>query len=212
MTSFTKKAQDLFLQGVRQFTEFGAKASEVADQLFQTLVSLGVESPDDLKVGVAKNKGKTAILSVEFLGRLQETICRQKFPKQGFIMAYMKKDDPRLTGEGEGNLAMTPDNCRYWQDQKGTAMKDFRNAMKTRFNRAKSVKQGGARVASLPHERLLKAITEAEKARKAAQTSNKFKYDLKICGTDTESELNLWLAEGRAIAARLEQTKPLISE
>ena len=70
MTSFTKKAQDLFLQGVRQFTEFGAKASEVADQLFQTLVSLGVESPDDLKVGVAKNKGKTAILSVEFLSKL----------------------------------------------------------------------------------------------------------------------------------------------
>ena len=212
MTSFTKKVQDQFLQGVRQFTEFGAKASEVADQLFQTLVNLGVESPDDLKVGVAKNKGKTAILSVEFLGRLQETICRQKFPKQGFIMAYMKKDDPRLTGEGEGNLAMTPDNCRYWQDQKGTAMKDFRNAMKTRFNRAKSVKQGGARVASLPHERLLKAITEAEKSRKAAKTSNKFKYDLKICGMDIESELNLWLAEGRAIAARLEQTKTLISE
>ena len=212
MTSFTKKVQDQFLQGVRQFTEFGAKASEVADQLFQTLVGLGVESSEDLKVGVARNKGKAAILSLEFLGKLQDTICKQKFPKEGFIMAYMKKDDPRLTGEGEGNLAMTPENCKYWQDQKGTAMKDFRNAMKTRFNRAKAIKQGGARVASLPHERLTKAIADAEKARKAAQTSNKFKYDLKICGTDTESELNLWLAEGRAIVARLEQTKTLISE
>ena len=212
MTTFTKKAQDLFLQGVRQFTEFGAKASEVADQLFQTLVDLGLDSTEDLKVSVAKNKGKTAILSVEFLGRLQETICRRNSLKEGFIMAYMKKDDPRLTGEGEGKLALTPENCRYWQDQKGTAMKDFRNAMKTRFNKAKAIKQGGARVANPPHERLVKAIADAEKARKAAQTSNKFKYDLKICGTDIESELNIWLAEGRAIAARLEKTKTLISE
>ena len=77
-----QKAQDLFLQAVRQFTEFGAKASEVADQLFQTLVGLGLESTEDLKVSVAKNKGKTSKLSVEFLGRLQETICRQKFPKE----------------------------------------------------------------------------------------------------------------------------------
>jgi len=212
MSSFTKKAQDLFLQAVRQFTEFGAKASEVADQLFQTLLDLGLESTEDLKVSVAKNKGKTAILSVEFLGRLQETICRQKFPKEGFIMAYLKQDDPRLTGEGEGKLAFTKANCKYWQDQKGTAMKDFRNAMKTRFNKAKAIKQGGARVANPPHERLLKAIAEAEKARKAAQTSNKFKYDLKICGMDIESELMLWLAEGRAIQARLEKTKTLISE
>ena len=126
-------------------------------------------------------------------------------------MAYMKKDDPRLTGEGEGNLAFTPENVKHWQDQKGTAMKDFRNAMKTRFNKAESIKQGGARVANPPHERLLKAIAEAEKARKAAQTSNKFKYDPGLCA-DQNSELRDWINVGMQLAKELKQTKTLISE
>ena len=106
---------------------------------------------------------------------------------------------------------MTPENCRYWQDQKGSAMKDFRNAMKTRFNRAKAIKQGGARAASLPHERLGKAIAEAEKARKAAQTSNKFKYDPGLCA-DQNSELRYLINVGMQLAKELEQTKTLISE
>jgi len=211
MSTFTKKGQDLFLSLTRQFTEFGARASDIADQLHLQLVALGA-SLEDLLVSTAKNKGKDAILSEAFLSKLKDTICKQKFPKEGFIMAYLKQDDPRLTGEGEGKLAFTKANCKYWQDQKGTAMKDFRNAMKTRFNKAESIKQGGARVANPPHERLLKAIAEAEKARKAAQTSNKYKYDLGICGMDIESELMRWLADGRAISARLEKTKTLISE
>mgnify|MGYP001494418828 CR=1 FL=1 len=207
MTSFTKKAQRAFIALGRELMQSISNTRQLADVIYNELISLGVKSVDELYVNTAKQLGDRAILSVEFLHTLTDELFRAKQGEEIYFLANVAHDDPRLDGSGKGNTARTKTNAAYWKKQKGSGMKDFRNQMKVRFNEAQGKSAGGARKAKLPHERLDSALMEVGKALVAAKKGDAITYS-----DDAIKALESLYKMGKGVVKVMDQEKQLPSE
>lgn len=207
MTSFTKKAQKALIALGRELMQSITNTRQQADVIYQELLALGVKSVEELYIKTARELGDQAILSVEFLQTLTIELFRAKQGEEAFFLANCEPDDPRLDGSGEGNKAKTKANARYWSQQKGSGMKDFRNQMRVRFNQAQGKSAGGARKAKLPHERLDSALMDIGKALVAAKKGDKITYS-----DDAIKALENLYKLGKGVVKVMDQEKQLPSE
>ena len=207
MSAFTKKAQKAIIALGRDLMQSITNTRQQADVIYQELVALGVKSVDELYIKTAKELGDRAILSVEFLQTLTSELFRAKQGEEIYFLANCDHDDPRLDGSGEGKAAKTKANAKYWKEQKGSGMKDFRNQMRLRFNEAQGKSAGGARKAKLPHERLDSALMDVGKALVAAKKGDKVKYS-----DDAIKALENLYKLGKGVVKAMDEAKQLPSE
>lgn len=207
MSSFTKKAQKAIIALGRELMQSITNTRQQADVIFLELKALGVKSVDEFYIKTARELGDRAILSVEFLQTLTAELFRAKQGEEVYFLANCEHDDPRLDGSGEGKTAKTKANAKYWKEQKGSGMKDFRNQMRVRFNQAQGKSAGGARKAKLPHERLDSVLMDMGKALIAAKKGDKVKYS-----DDAIANLENLYKLGKEVLKVMNKEKQLPSE
>jgi len=225
MAALVKKDSNYLVGRVGDWAKASAKADDILlgerdangvrtdSGLFSWFVSKGIDSVDHLKKREI-NKMENPIISPDLFDALTIATFEVSAHPNAVLMCKMTHDDPRLNGSGavEGikRTAMTKENRSYWNEQKGSKMKDLRESFDSYLKRNDDDDDsgaGGARTARTLLARCEAAITDLKKAFLAAEKDTK--NDQRVSyPTDKSGEL----ATARALVKDLEAELKILDE